>query len=212
MSAALTNDQISEMAALYVAGALPPEETADFESRLIEPRVQAELRGFDAVAQALLDAAPAQSPSALLREALFSRVHAYGRPGAVAKTSRSSQATNQRMLDQKSGMTICRGDDCDWEKTDIAGIEVRKLFVDSARNQITCMVRMAPGTSYPRHLHNGVEECYVLQGDLQLNQNLVLRGGDYQRCELGTVHPQQSTEHGCLLLVVSSMTDEVLDH
>ncbi len=96
-----------------------------------------------------------------------------------------------------------------WEQTGVAGVEVKQLFVDQARNYVTMLVRMAPGASYPSHRHGGFEECYVLEGDLAVGDT-VLFSGDYQRAEGGSVHGLQSTQNGCLLFIVSSQYDELL--
>jgi anti-sigma factor ChrR (cupin superfamily) len=69
---------------------------------------------------------------------------------------------------------------------------------------------MAPGTSYPAHRHGGAEECFVLEGDLRVGADLHMRAGDFQRAEEGSVHPDQTTDHGCVLLIVSSTADEIL--
>ncbi len=39
---------------------------------------------------------------------------------------------------------------------------------------------------------------------------LVMRAGDYQRMHAGTTHPEQRTAGGCLLLLRSSLDDELL--
>ncbi len=96
-----------------------------------------------------------------------------------------------------------------WETTGSPGVEVKRLFVDAPNDRVTMLVRMAPGTAYPRHRHAGAEECYVLRGDLHL-PGLVLHAGDYQRAEAESIHGVQSTEHGCLLFIVSSLHDELL--
>ena len=70
------------------------------------------------------------------------------------------------------------------------------------------MFRMAPGTSYPSHVHDGAEECYVLEGDLHVG-DVVLGPGDFQRATPGSHHVEQRTDGGCLLLVNSSLSDEM---
>jgi anti-sigma factor ChrR (cupin superfamily) len=82
--------------------------------------------------------------------------------------------------------------------------------MDSARDRMTCLVRMAAGTAYPRHIHAGPEECLVLEGELRVGDEM-LRAGDYQRAAPGSHHPVQSTDRGCLLLIVSSLSDELED-
>jgi len=37
-----------------------------------------------------------------------------------------------------------------------------------------------------------------------------MRAGDYQRAETGSTHPVQSTRGGCLLLLTSSLRDELV--
>ena len=95
----------------------------------------------------------------------------------------------------------------EWEPTGVPGIEARRLLVDGRRERVSMLVRMAPGSSFPAHVHNGDEECYVIQGDLQVG-DLTMRAGDYQFAPAGTRHPMQSTEQGCLLLLASSTKDE----
>ncbi len=68
------------------------------------------------------------------------------------------------------------------------------------------MVRMEPGASYPAHRHGGAEECFVISGDLRTGA-VHLRAGDWQRADAGSRHPVQSTDGGCVLLLVSSLDD-----
>lgn len=96
--------------------------------------------------------------------------------------------------------------DGDWEATDIAGIFARALRVDEERRLVTMMVRMDPGTEYPAHRHAATEECYVVSGDLHVGER-VLRAGDFQYADAGSLHGPQSTESGCTLLLVSSQDD-----
>jgi anti-sigma factor ChrR (cupin superfamily) len=71
------------------------------------------------------------------------------------------------------------------------------------------MIRMAPGTSYPRHRHAAREECFVLQGELRVGDKQ-LRTGDFQVADRDSIHDVQSTETGCVLLIVSSQDDELV--
>ena len=50
----------------------------------------------------------------------------------------------------------------------------------------------------------------MLEGDIQVGE-VTMRAGDYQCMERGSVHPVQSTREGCRLLIVSSLSDELLD-
>ncbi|MEM7309169.1 MAG: cupin domain-containing protein [Planctomycetota bacterium] len=107
------------------------------------------------------------------------------------------------------GSLVARASELAWSPTAIDGIEVRRLAVDAEAAFTTMMIRMAPGTSYPAHVHAGAEECYVLEGDLVIG-DLRMTSGDFQRMEPGSQHPDQHTEGGCLLLLRSSLDDRLL--
>ena len=108
------------------------------------------------------------------------------------------------------GFAVYRADPDAWEPTSIPGIEVQPLTVQPELRQATMLVRMAPGTAYPPHRHGGPEECFVLSGDLSVGTETELHTGDFQRAEAGSLHPVQSTRGGCLLLIQTSLDDELL--
>jgi anti-sigma factor ChrR (cupin superfamily) len=70
--------------------------------------------------------------------------------------------------------------------------------------------RMEAGASSPPHRHAGREECYVLEGELDVEGGASMRAGDYQVADEGSVHGVQSTRGGCTLLIVSSQDDELV--
>jgi len=100
----------------------------------------------------------------------------------------------------------------EWEKTAHCGVFARRLFVDREHDRVTMLVRMDAGSSYPAHRHGGAEECYVVAGDLVVGVDLQMHSGDYQRCEQGSEHPIQRTEGGCLLLISSSLHDQLREN
>ncbi len=137
-------------------------------------------------------------------------------PGAASPSADSAPAPKTpqvwKQWDSTSAggaLFTLRSDATPWEPTGIEGIEIRRLFVDRQRNQTTMLIRMAAGRSYPRHVHGGAEECLVLEGDLRVGDN-VLHAGDYQRAPEGSLHGVQATDGGCVLLIVSSLTDELV--
>lgn len=94
-----------------------------------------------------------------------------------------------------------------WRATEVVGVSERILHEDPSAGRKTALYRMEPGSAYPPHRHAGVEECWILEGDLAVSDR-VLRAGAYQRSAKGSVHTVQSTEGGCLLLVNCSTADE----
>jgi quercetin dioxygenase-like cupin family protein len=75
---------------------------------------------------------------------------------------------------------------------------------------VTVLVRMAPGTSAPRHRHAEVEESYVLEGDVTIS-GVEMTPGDYCRAEPGSVHTGISTRGGCQFITIASERNELLD-
>lgn len=207
----------TEAAALYVAGALPEEDARAFEAHLEAgcTTCRQALTQHDTCLAALYAALPAAPVPDAVRDSLLARVAAdaagagQSRGADAAAEAQAVQVWKQWADDSAAEMLVRRSDAQDWEPTTIEGIAIRRLSVDRARNQTTMLIRMAAGTAYPRHVHDGPEECYVLQGDLEVG-DLVLHAGDYQRLAPGSMHPVQRTRGGCLLLIMSSLTDELV--
>lgn len=86
---------------------------------------------------------------------------------------------------------------------------MRRLSIDEPADRLTVLIRMAAGSSYPPHRHGGPEECYVIAGDLTTG-DIKMRAGDYKLAHAGSIDGAQSTQNGCLLLIVSSLRDELL--
>jgi anti-sigma factor ChrR (cupin superfamily) len=107
-----------------------------------------------------------------------------------------------------SALHVVRRGEGDWELV-APGVRARQLYVDRERESITMMVRMEPGSSYAPHRHAGPEQCYVLEGDL-FDGAGIFQAGDFQCAAEGSIHGIQSTRNGCLLLIVSSLHDQLL--
>ncbi len=203
-------DESRAIAALHCLGALGPEEERAFEEHLARgcPVCEAELEAFGATTGELGFLANPADPPADLRNRILERI---GRgPSPTTPSSPIQVWRRWNPSDTPSSDSyLQRSDEGKWEETGMEGISVRKLFVDSERQQVTMLVRMAPGTSYPPHRHGAAEECYVLEGDLRVG-DVVMEAGDYQRVEESSVHGVQSSKDGCLLFILSSLHDEIL--
>lgn len=206
------DDDLRDLAALHVLGSIEAEEARRYRLHLPACDVcRAEVDSLALTAGRLTHAAPEIAPPPELWDRVLARIRASDPPRS-APTQRPTQVwkdwdeAGRAGLD---GLHYAPGAAQTFEATGIDGIVVRRLAVDRAKDQVTMLVRMAPGTSYPSHRHGGAEECFVLEGDLRVG-DLHMHGGDFQRAEGGTVHPVQSTDGGCLLLIVSSTRDELL--
>lgn len=89
------------------------------------------------------------------------------------------------------------------------GISVKILANDPERSRVSMLVRLAPGTDYPPHVHAGVEELHLLQGELWIDERK-LYPGDYNRAEAGSTDRRVWSETGCTCVLVTSTQDALL--
>lgn len=196
MTTKTDRDALRDQAALYALGTLPADEARNFESRLAagDTDYRAALEEMRSVVDDLGYAAPPQAPPPELRARLLARVAAGAMPP---------------ILDYQ-GIRFVRSAALAWQPGAVAGLERKQLTAaDSSGGRTTALIRLEPGTAYPGHRHAGVEELYLLEGDLRIGE-FVMRSGDYCRAEPGTQHPDSHTVGGCLLIVTNSDRDELL--
>jgi ChrR-like protein with cupin domain len=93
----------------------------------------------------------------------------------------------------------------DWEQV-APGIECKLLASDAERHLVSMLVRLAPGASYPTHTHVGVEELYLLDGELWI-EDRKLAPGDYNYGPPGHTDVRVWSETGCTCVLVTSTED-----
>lgn len=187
----------AELAALYVAGVLLPDEAAAVESRLDagDRLLAEEIASYESVLAALAEEAEPVVPDPRARERLLERV-AGTRPGRAQQAS-----DNDRTEDLPSGIVIHMGEARNWVDAGIPGVQECLLHHDPLRNAQTKLIRMAPGSRLPAHRHHGVEECFLLEGDIHM-YGRDLRAGDYMTAPPGSFHPRSHSKNGCLFLLM----------
>ena len=204
-----------EACALAALGALPPDEAAAFEAHAAGcPACAAERAALVSLAGELAAVGPPADPPERLWARIADRVRTTPQEtaanGAPQTQPWKAWTATGASAAARAGMLTIAADDAGWQATAVPGIDVRKLFVDPAADRVTMLVRMAPGAAYPPHRHATAEECFVLQGDIRVDERTHMHAGDYQRAEEGSRHGVQSTDGGCTLLIVSSLHDELL--
>jgi anti-sigma factor ChrR (cupin superfamily) len=195
-------DELRELASLYALDALTQEERAAYEAHLGAGCAvcAAEVASFREVAGAMALSIDQASPRAELRERLLE---------IIARTSQRPAQKPPGVLYDKDGVMIARPEEIPWTAGGLPGVFLKVLFNDTKRGYTTAMVRMTRGTHYPSHKHAGVEELYLLEGDLCVD-DMAMRAGDYCRGEAGSIHKEIVTENGCLFVVTSSHQDQLL--
>ena len=89
------------------------------------------------------------------------------------------------------------------------GIDVKLLATEPEKKRVSMLVRLAPGTDYPPHRHAGIEELYLLQGELMIDDKKFYPG-DYVRAEAGSVDHRVWSETGCTCVLLTSTKDIIL--
>lgn len=88
----------------------------------------------------------------------------------------------------------------DWVPSPSRGVDRRMLFrIGDEKARATSIVRYAPGSRFPRHLHPGGEEFLVLEGTFQ-DETGDFPAGAYVRNPPGSGHAPGS-EQGCTIFV-----------
>lgn len=196
------NDELREVASLYALGALNQEENAAYEAHLSAgcTLCLAEVTSFREVTGAIALSVEPVTPRGQLRDRLLNTVL-----GKSQITAQNAPGT----IYEKDGVSISRPEEMNWTAGRLPGLFLKVLFDDPQRGYSTALVRMTAGTHYPPHRHAGVEELYLMEGDLSVDE-FSMRPGDYCRGEAGSIHGEIFTNTGCLFLVSSSHHDEIL--
>jgi hypothetical protein len=96
----------------------------------------------------------------------------------------------------------------EWEQV-APGIECKLLATDTERHRVSMLVRLAAGASYPAHIHAGVEELHLLDGELWIDERKLVPG-DYNYGAPGAGDERVWSETGCTCLLVTSTKDVLL--
>lgn len=100
----------------------------------------------------------------------------------------------------------------DFRETSYPGVGIRFLRTDRDRGYAAVLIRMDPGSSYPRHRHKGFEEVFVLQGAFA-DEGGLHGEGESLRYEDGSVHAPWVPEDGerCIFFAISQEGIDLLD-
>jgi len=181
----------SELVALYALRALPPAEVATAGARLATcVDCRHELEALRPLVDAFVGwPTDMLRPSAALWDRLAARIEAEtGRPTAPPEEPPLSRP--------------------EWKEAG-PGISYMRLATDQQRNRITMLVRLAPGADYPPHRHADVEELYLLDGELHVDERRFYPG-DYLSSEPGTIDHRVWSETGCMCVLITSLRDAIL--
>ncbi len=190
-----------ELAALYLAGAMTPDEHRAFEAHLGSgcAACEAEFRRLVAavgvLARGIEPVAPDPTAHGRLVESIAGLPPA---PGAGPEPRRAPPRTGREPTTRRAARAK-------WRPAGVEGVEVRMLSTDTERDRVTALVRMAPGGKLPAHIHQGQEEIFIVEGDLRTDDDALL-AGDYQLSPPGTRHAEATSINGCTALIIMPLS------
>jgi anti-sigma factor ChrR (cupin superfamily) len=92
-----------------------------------------------------------------------------------------------------------------WEEV-APGIFCKLMATDVKEHRVSMLVRLMPGVEYPPHTHAGLEELFLLAGELWIDDRK-LYPGDYNRAEAGSGDKRVWSETGCTCVLITSTQD-----
>ncbi|MEP6800753.1 MAG: cupin domain-containing protein [Acidobacteriota bacterium] len=102
-------------------------------------------------------------------------------------------------LEVRPGISLVRSSLLPWGEPS-EGVRLKNFWPDSSSEARSFLLELLPGSVFPDHDHNALEEVFVLRGSFSV-AGQVLREGDFCRSEPGTRDWNISSEEGALLLV-----------
>lgn len=190
MSTNLTREEFEEKAAAYALGAMNLHEIRVFEDLISSfDDGTNDLNELERTVAAMAFAAEPVVPSSSVKEKLFAQIN----NDIENKTKENLTALSQSVSVRK--------DEGEWIKFE-KGIQIKFLFKDPINKTVTTLMRLRPGSVIPKHKHIGIEQCYVIEGDMVLGNN-TYNAGDFFCAMPDTIHEPITTTNGGMILLVS---------
>jgi anti-sigma factor ChrR (cupin superfamily) len=178
----------SAQVAAYVMQTLPPSEAAAIEAHIATcSQCREELEAMQPIADSFVCwPTDVLRPSASLQERLARRIAVEtGEKPVLPPASRWNEPA--------------------WDEV-APGIFCKLMATDTDRHRVSMLVRLLPGVDYPPHTHAGLEELFLLDGELWIDDRK-LYPGDYNRAEAGSGDKRVWSETGCTCVLVTSTQD-----
>ena len=202
----IPDEEFNILAALQTLDTIDESESLALEEILKKsPELESELTAFEATIAAIAYTIPPVPIAPDLKNRLFQRIAELAPTPAETV---NSEPVSEPNYNSNPPHFIRRSHEVKWKPFGVTGISIGRLFTDKEKREITCLMRLEPGIAFPLHRHAGVEEIFMLEGDLVV-EGEVCHQGDYIRSLPGSTH-SPITRGGCLLLVKSSVDNEML--
>ncbi|MBL9126784.1 MAG: cupin domain-containing protein [Verrucomicrobiales bacterium] len=201
----LNCDTLQQLTALEAVGALDGADVTALRERLAADEcAREELRRFVDVAGWLATSVPASRPGPSVRERVLARIAHHpqaSRDGAPSTGPRPDPAPGEAGSDVSGFRFTARSSP--WVNAPLPGVRYKLLSAGPHQQHAILEVELAAGAVYPEHEHVGVEDMYVLTGDL-LTEGRTLGPGDSFHADPGTHHTGLRSVGGCTALLIVS--------
>lgn len=107
-------------------------------------------------------------------------------------------ASNAKLANDPTASIFIDIDSLPWVETG-PGNEMKVLMHDKETGMLTILTRLAPGASIPYHLHQDLEQTYILEGSLKDDEGECTAGNFVIRPK-GSKH-SPTAPNGCTMLV-----------
>jgi ChrR Cupin-like domain len=196
-----------ELAPLYALDMLTEAERQWVEQQVAEcPELAMELAEYQEAVTAIPYGVEALPPVSIdLKNRLFDQLSL----APVEATPVPTPAAKIPLASFAPFFTV-RSKDLEWVPHLVPNVQVAILHSDEERRELVGLLEAKPGMVYPSHRHGGVEEIYMLSGDLEL-EGTTYYSGDYIRSAAGSSHGLARSVTGCTFFFRSSMDDEYPD-
>jgi hypothetical protein len=195
-----------ELAPLYALDLLDLEERFWVEAQVLDcPDLAAELASYQTAVGAIPYGAPVVPMAVDLKERLFDRLDSPAENQLGLDPVIEPQPETSPVESSEPIMVTIRSADLQWQPYHTEGVEVAVLFLDPINRMCSAIVKAADGVIYPIHQHQGIEEIYMLEGELEIDGQVYL-AGDYIRSSPNSVHPPATTK-GCKFLIRACIDD-----
>ena len=178
----------SAQVSAYLVHALPPDEAAAVEAHIAScAQCREELEALRPVIESFVFwPSDVLRPPVSLHERLADRI--------AAETGEIPVVPPVRQWDEPA-----------WEEV-APGIFCKLMATDTKNHRVSMLVRLVPGVEYPPHTHAGLEELFLLDGELWIDDRK-LSPGDYNRADAGSGDKRVWSETGCTCVLVTSTQD-----
>lgn len=114
--------------------------------------------------------------------------------------SQEAQRKPNKLQPTPGGSVYVKPQDIDWKPSQFEGVDIKVLYEDETKGEMTCLLRWRPGTTLPFHRHPEIEQSWVLEGSFS-DHDGICRAGEFVWRRPESMHETYSAD-GCVILAI----------